>query len=106
MIKVLFFLFHVRIILPGLGYHHHYGKGERDPVHHEKFQGIIHHGRIGTGLVDNGESLPRVMLKLFAVEGLFPRYHPVIVSTDRIYLSIVGYKPVRMSPLPGRRGIR
>ena len=106
MIEILFLLFHMRIILPGLRYHHHDSKRKRDAVHHEKLKGVVNHSGIRACLVDDRKGLPRILFKLLTVKSLFTGYHPVIVSPDGIDLTVMGYEPVRMRPLPGRSGIR
>ena len=105
MIKVLLLLFHVGIILPGLGNHHHNCQRKRHAVHHKEFEGVIQHGGIRTGSMDYRESLVGIFVQPGGMKSFFTRQHAVMVSANGIDLAVMRNKTVRMGPFPGRGGV-
>ena len=96
---------HLRVLLPGLGYHHHRGVGERAPGHGEELQGVVEHGRIRAVGAHYREQLLQLVAKQVGLYVALARQHARAVAAYGVYLAVVHHHAVGVRALPGGEGV-
>ena len=61
LVEVPLFLADVLVVLPGLRNGDHDGQRQVHAVHHHELEGVVQHGGVGAGGVDNGQDLVHVL---------------------------------------------
>ena len=105
LIEVPLFLADVLVVFPGLGDGDHDGQRQVHPVHDHELQGVVQHGRVRAGGIDNGQDLVHVVLHDPGGDGLFPGQHGVGVALDGVDLAVVQDEPVGVGPHPAGGGV-
>ena len=105
LVKVPLFAADVLVVLPRFGNGDHDGQGQVHPVHHHELEGVVQHGRIGAGRVDDGQDLVHVVLHDARGDGLLPGQHGVGVALDGVDLAVVQDEAVGVGPHPAGGGV-
>ena len=96
---------HRRVLLPGLGDHHHRGMGERVAAHHQQFERVVEGRGIGLVLEADRVKLGQVVAQHRRLHHPFAGAHPVEVALDGVDLAVVRDHAVRVRERPLREGI-
>ena len=96
---------HQRVVVPGLGNHHHGGVAERIAAGHQQFQGIVEGRRIRGAVADQGPELFQIRTQLRRLHGLAPRRHPVDVAAQRVDLAVVAEEAEGLGQAPRGKGV-
>ena len=102
MVEILFLLGHGLVVCPRLRDRDHHGQRQRHTAHHQKFQCIVEHRRVGTLCGDNRHNLGQIIAQNLIVHGLLAGSHLIGVAADRIDLTVMYDKTVRMGSFPAR----
>ena len=105
LVKIPLFPADVLVVLPGFWDGDHHGQGQVHPVHHHELQGVVQHGRVGAGGVDDGQDLVHILLHDVGGDGLFPGQHGVGVALDGVDLAVVEDEAVGVGPHPAGGGV-
>ena len=105
MVEILHLLGHGLIVLPRCGNQNHHCQRQIHAAHHHKFQGIVHHSRVGPLLIDDGQNLVHLVLKERGLHGFLPGQHLVHIAPDGVDLPVVDNDPVWVGPHPTGIGV-
>ena len=100
LVEIPFLLRHGSVIVPGLRNRNHHGQRQVHAAHHQEFQCVVQHGRVGTGGVHHRKHLVQVLFQIRRLHGLLPGQHLIRISLNRVDLAIVHDETVRVGPLP------
>ncbi len=96
---------HLRLVLPGLGDHHHHRVTEVAAREVEELERVVELRRIEAPRDITGKSFFRSSPKSCARERALARVHPVRVAAQRVDLAVVREIAERLRQLPGREGV-
>ena len=102
LIKIFFALAHGLVVCPWFRDRDHHGQRQIHTTHHHKFQCVVEHCRVRTGSIDNRQNFVQLSFEMLGEHRLFACKHLVGISTDRVDLTVVYDKAVRMCSLPAR----
>ncbi len=88
------------VFLPWLRNADHHGKGQFDAAHHQKFKGVVQHGRIRTAHIHHRQHLVYLFFPYRSVHRFLTGQHAVGIAPDGVDLSVVQDQPVRVGPFP------
>ena len=103
-VHVLLLPAHGVVRLPGLRDTDHHGERQFHPVHDKEFEGVVEHGGVRAGGVDDRKDLFVVFREERRLHRLASGQHTVRVAADGVDLTVVDNEPVRMRPFPA--GVR
>ena len=92
--------------LPGFRDHHEDRFLQRATGHEHELEHVVEGAGIGAVGLNDGEKLTDVVPKGVAGDHPFPGVHPVDVAPARVDFAVVAHEPVRLSPIPGGKGVR
>ena len=98
-------LVHALVLLPGLGYHHHGGVGQRVAGHRQQFQRVVEGRGVALVLEADGVELLQVIAQHGRLHHAFTGAHPVEVALDGVDLAVVRHHAVRVRERPLREGV-
>ena len=105
LVEVPLFLADVLVVLPGLRNGDHDGQRQVHAVHHHELEGVVQHGGVGAGGVDDGQDLVHVLLHDGGGDGLFTGQHGVGVALDGVDLAVVEDEAVGVGAHPAGVGV-
>ena len=105
LIKITFFLGNRVVVGPGLRNRHHDGQRKLHAAHNEEFQRVVQHGGVRTSGIYHRKHLVELSFQMVGRHGLLTGQHFVGISADRVDLTVVNDKTVRMGSLPARIGV-
>ena len=105
LVEIPLFLADVLVVLPRLRDGDHDGQRQVHAVHHHELQGVIQHGGVGAGGVDDGQDLVHVVLHDGAGDGLLAGQHGVRVALDGVDLAVVQDEAVGVGAHPTGVGV-
>ena len=95
----------MRIFAPRLRNHHHDSVRQTASAHQQKFQNIVEHAGIGTGFVNNRHNLLDIITPKTVAAHRLARTHPVDITAQCIYFTVMHQIAVWMSSLPAGKCI-
>ena len=105
LVEVPLFPGNILVVLPRLGDGDHDGEGQVHPVHHHELEGVVQHGRVGAGGVDDGQDLAHLLPHDGGSDGFLPGQHGVGVALDGVDLAVVQDEAVGVGPHPAGGGV-
>ena len=105
LVEVPLFLADVLVVLPGFRDGDHDSQRQVHAVHHHELEGVVQHGGVGAGGVDDGQDLVHVLLHDGGGDGLFTGQHGVGVALDGVDLAVVQDKAVGVCTHPAGVGV-
>ena len=93
---------HQRMVLPGLGNHHHDGLSNRVARHHQQLETVIERSGIALACVNDRVELAQIVTQNGRLHHALARAQPVVVALDRIDFAVVGNQPVGVGERPLR----
>ena len=105
LVKIPFGLGHGFVVGPGLRNGDHHRQRQVHTAHHQKFQRIIQHGGIGAVRIDGRKHLIELIPQMLRLHVFLSGKHLVVISPDRVDLSVMHDETVRMRPLPAGVGV-
>ena len=96
---------HGRMLLPGLGNHHHHRVGHRIARHGEQLQHVVEAGRVRLAGEDQRIELLQVGTQHRRGHRALAGTDPVVVAVDGVDLAVVRHHPERVRQLPRREGV-
>ena len=91
---------HERVLLPGLGDHHHDRLRDGVARHHEQLQAVIKRGGIGLAGIDHRIELGEILAEHRRAHHALARAKPVVVTLDRVDFAVVRNHPVGVGKRP------
>ncbi len=96
---------HRRVLLPGLGDHHHHGVGERIAAHRQQLERVVEGRGVGLALEADRVELLQVVAEHRRLHHALARAHPVEVALDGVDLAVVRDHAVRVRERPLGEGV-
>ena len=104
-IEVALFTRHIFAVFPWFGDCDHHGQRQVNPIHHEKFHGVVKHGGVRPGGGYHGKDFIHLILQEGRGHRFLTGKHSVDIAADGIDFSVVQNQPVGVCPFPGRRRV-
>ena len=95
----------MRIFAPRLRNHHHNSVRQTASAHQQKLQNIVEHAGIGAGFVNNRHNLLDIITPKTVAAHCLTRTHPVDITAQCIYFTVMHQIAVGMSSLPAGKCI-
>ena len=96
---------HRLVVLPRFGDHHEHRLGQRVAAHEQQLQHLVEAGGVANPLGAYREQPLQVAGQMGRAQQGLTGPHPVAVALHRVYLAVVGDKPVGMGQRPRREGV-
>ena len=94
------------IVRPGLRDHDHHCQRQRHPVHNQKLQRIVCHRGVRAFRINDRQHLCELVVQFSGGHRLLAGKHLIRITTNRIDLTVMNDKTVRMRALPTRICVR
>ena len=91
--------------LPGLGQENHAGERQREPIHIEKFHGIIQHLAVAAAFLHDRKHPAHIFAHDRGAHGFLARFHAVMIAANGIDFTVVQQHSLGMRLAPGREGV-